>query len=227
MSRLFITPREIDFIADLNKEIIKDVIGQKIYYYKVREDLTDIHDVYEEAPDKVFDPPIEVDCRVDWDPAEVRTNMFGQEAYWSITAYIQTRDLIDKDITIESGDFFSYGTTFFEVTSVLETSTIYGQIEHSTGVTVTGKQAREGLIDKIPHGPLDESYSDEGAIQDTFVQQRGFSENSLGETGDIRSLQEKGTLEKPISGPAEVSPKGGNQKKDEIGMIDSSFYGDS
>ena len=35
MSRLFITPREIDFIADVTKEITKDVIGDVIYYYTV------------------------------------------------------------------------------------------------------------------------------------------------------------------------------------------------
>ena len=33
MSRLFITQREINFISDITKEIIKDVVGQKIYYY--------------------------------------------------------------------------------------------------------------------------------------------------------------------------------------------------
>ena len=62
MARLFITPREIDYISDITKEITKDVIGQKIYYYRVREDATRVHDVYEEAMDKVFDPPLEVDA---------------------------------------------------------------------------------------------------------------------------------------------------------------------
>ena len=63
MARLFITPREIDFISDLTKEINKDVIGQKVYYYKIRADLTNVHEVYEEAVNKVFDPPVEVEAR--------------------------------------------------------------------------------------------------------------------------------------------------------------------
>ena len=37
MARLFITPREINFINDLAKEIVKDVIGQKIYYFSISE----------------------------------------------------------------------------------------------------------------------------------------------------------------------------------------------
>jgi len=93
MARLFITPREIDFISDLTKEITKDVIGQKVYYYKIRPDLTDIHDVYEEAVTKVFDPPVEIEARVDWDPAEVRTTKFGSEKFRTIQVYIQHRDL--------------------------------------------------------------------------------------------------------------------------------------
>jgi hypothetical protein len=227
VSRLFITPREIDFIADLNKEIIKDVIGQKIYFYKAREDLSDIHAIYEESINKVFDPPIEIDARIDWDPSEVRTNRFGQENYYSISVYIQSRDLLDRDIDVEPGDYFSYGDVFFEVTSTIVVSNIYGEVEHSTGIKVTGKQARMGQILRDPIGPTDESYSDKDAIEETFVQQRGFQENALGKTDDVRSLQKKDVLTKPITGPKEVSPRGGTGKEDEIGMIDSSFYGDN
>mgnify|MGYP003152510260 CR=1 FL=1 len=65
MTRLFVTPRELDLISDLSQEIIKDVVGQKVYYYKVRKDLSDVHDVYEEAQEKVFNPPVEIDARVE------------------------------------------------------------------------------------------------------------------------------------------------------------------
>ena len=54
MARLFVTPREIDLISDLTKEIHKDVIGQVIYYYSVREDVSEVHDIYEEAVEKDF-----------------------------------------------------------------------------------------------------------------------------------------------------------------------------
>jgi hypothetical protein len=227
LARLFITPREIDFISDLTKELVKDVIGQKIYYYAVREELSGIHDVYEESTNKVFDPPIEIDCKIDWEPYEVRTNRFGSEEYSTVNVFLQSRDLLDKEIAAQSGDYFSYGDTFYEITAVQVQSQVFGQIEHSTGVKMIGKQARIGLIDKVPHGPTDEYYTDPDAVQETFVQQRGFAENKLGETGDVRSLRVKGVLEKPISGPAEVSPKGGTGKEDEVGEIDSAFYDES
>lgn len=222
MARLFITPREIDLISDLTKEIIKDVSGQKVYYYRVREDLTDIHDVYEESPNKVFDQPVEIEARVEYQPEELRTNKFGSEEFYTINVFFHERDLLDRDIEVRTGDYFSYGDTFFEITSAIVESNIFGQIEHSIGMKVVGKQARLGQIDMAPLGPTAEKYTDTDAVQETFVQQRGFTENKLGKTEDKRRLIDDGKLEKAnITEPAEISPTG-----DSSG-ISSSFYGDS
>jgi len=219
VARLFITPREVDLISDITKEIIKDVVGQKIYYYRVRTEVTEIHDVYEEAINKIFDHPIELESQVVWMPNETRTNRFGSEEYSSIEVFVHYRDLIDKDIAVTEGDYFSYGDTFFEITSLQWQNNIYGEIEYTTGIKLVGKQARKGQIDVEPHGPTDEGYGDDDAIQETFVQQRGFSENSEGQTGDKRALIEQGKVELPPEpAPAEVSPKGDNQG------ISSSFY---
>ena len=218
MARLFITPREIDFISDLTKEVNKDIRGQKIFYYKVRADLTNVHEVYEEAPNKVFDPPVEIDCSVEWAPQEVRTNRFGTEEHYNISAFLHYRDLIDREIDVEEGDYFSYGETFFEITQVIYQNTIYGQVEYKTGVKLVATQARIGQIDKTPIGPTDEGYSDPDAVQKTFVQQRGFAENAEGPTGDSRALIEQGKTELPPKpAPAQVSPDG----------ISSSFYDES
>ena len=215
MARLFVTPREIDFINDTVKEIIKDVMGQKIYYYRVRPEFTNIHDVYEEAVDKIFDPPVEIECRVQYQPEEVRTNKFGSEEYFTIEAWFHARDLIERDIQIKEGDFFNFDATWFEVVKSMVDTIVYGQIEHSMGIHVVCKQARQGLIDIEPLGPTNEQWTDANAVQDTFYQQRGFATNKEGETADVRNLQQKGILDAPLSGPAEVSPEGG---------ISSAFY---
>ena len=221
MARLFITPREQALIADLTKEVVKDVIGQKIYYYRVMTEVTKVHDVYEEAVEKHFDTPIELDATVQWEAGQTATNRFGSEKLYGITAFIHYRDLIDKDIDVNEGDYFAYGETFFEITSIAYLSEIYGEVEYKTGLQLTGRQARIGQIDRDPIGPTDEGNGDDDAIQETFVQQRGIDENSLGKTGDVRSLQQQGKLDPPPDGPVEVSEKGDESK------ISSSFYGDS
>tara|TARA_A100001011_G_C14013091_1_gene716267 strand:+ start:52 stop:717 length:666 start_codon:yes stop_codon:yes gene_type:complete len=220
MGRFFITEREINFINDTAKELIKDVIGQKIYYYSISELKSKVHDVYEESHEKIFENPLEIECLVQYQAPEVRTNRFGSEKYFRIEAYIQTRDLLDKGIEILEGDFFSYGSVLFEITQAPSSNVIFGQIEHGRFITVKATQAREGLFKTKVFGPTSESYTDPDAVQDTFVQQRGYESNKLGKTGDVRDLQKNGVLEKPISGPREVSKKGGSEK------TGSSFYGD-
>lgn len=206
MARLFITPRELDFISDITKEIIKDVSGQKIYYYRVMEDVTNTHDVYEEAQNKIFDLPIEIDARVEYQPEEFRTNRFGSERFYTITAFVHERDMIDRNLEIKIGDYFSYGEIFFEITSAIAEVTIFGQIEHLVGMKMTGKQARIGLINAIPQGPTNQRYTDDAdAVQQIFVQQRGFDNNGIQNTDDKRNLQDNGKLEKPLSDPLAVA----------------------
>jgi len=220
MGRLFITPREVNFINDIAKEVIKDVIGQRIYLFQISEIKSKVHDIYEESPDKVFESPIELDCLVKYNEQEIRTNRYGSEEYYTIEAYIQSRDLLDKGIEILEGDFFSYGSTFFEVIKAPLTQTIFGQIEHKRFITISGRQARKDQFLSKVFGPTSEEFTDSDAVQNTFVQQRGFEENRLGKTADVRDLQKNGVLEKPITGPKEVSSKGNNTN------AGSSFYSD-
>jgi hypothetical protein len=220
MSRLFITQREINFINDIAKEVVKDVIGQKIYLFQISEAKSKVHDIYEESQDKVFESPIELDCLVKYNAQEIKTNRFGSEEYYTIEAYVHSKDLLDKGIEILEGDFFSYGSTFFEITKAPVSQTIFGQIEHKRFITISGRQARkEQFLSKV-FGPTSMEFTDDDAIQDTFVQQRGFENNKLGPTGDVRELRKNGTLEDPISGPKEVSKRGGSANKG------SSFYDD-
>jgi hypothetical protein len=217
MARLFVGQREIDFFSDISKEIIKDVAGQKIYYYSIREDLTEINEVYEESMEKIFNAPIEIECFVEWQPSEIKTTNFGQEQIKQIMLYMHPRDLFDRNISFKEGDYFSYGEYFFEATSVIYDKIAYGQVERVTSIKVNGRQARAEHINFNPLGPTSENYLEDDAIQNTFEQQRGTGE------GDKRQLVEDGVLESPITGPKKVAPDG---SKRSINKIGTSFYGD-
>jgi len=221
MGRLFITPREMNFINDIGKELIKDVVGQKIYYFSINNIKSAVHDVYEESAEKIFENPIEIDALVKYAPQEVRTNRFGSEEFYTIECYLHFRDLLEKGIDVHEGDFFSYGETFFEVIKAPRTDIIFGQIEHKNYITITGKQSRKGQFISKVFGPTSEEYTDADAVQETFVQQRGFYENKEGITGDVRDLQRNGVLDAPITGPAEVSELGDPEN------VGSAFYDES
>jgi hypothetical protein len=217
MPRLFLGQREADFFSDITKEVIKDIAGQKIYYYTVREDLSDIHDVYEESIHKIFNPPVEIECMVEWQPSEVKTTQFGHEQLKTISAYLHNRDLIDRDIDIRQGDYISYGEFFFEITSLIYDKLAYGHIERVVSIKLNAKQTRIEHIIKESLGPTGEDYLDQGAVQTTFEQQRGQTDS------DVRQLVKDGVLEAPISKPKKVAPDGSVKS---INGIGSSFYGD-
>ncbi len=217
MSRLFITPRELDFISDITKELIKDVVCQFIVYYPISEVKTSVHGVYDESMQKVFDRPIKLDCLVDNTfQSETKIDSFGVDSKYKLEAYVQHRDLIEKGINLQIGDFFSYGDVFYEVTERLLMRNIYGLPEHKDGIKLVGTKARAGQFDSILQGPTDYSRPDTGAVKVVSSQQRGVPENSEGTTGDVRDMVRSGKLEQPISGP----------KRTTNGDIseDSSFY---
>src|SRR5690606_20624458 len=127
---------------DIAKEVTKDIIGQKIYYYPISFDKTKVHEIYEEAVEKITEETIEINCIVDWQPADVKTNKFGQDSILSIKVYIQSRDMIQKEIDLKDGDFFSYGRDLYEITTIKTFRNIYGQIEYDDGIELTARQVR-------------------------------------------------------------------------------------
>lgn len=220
MARLFITPRELNFISDITKEIIKDVIGQKIYYYPISEIKTKTHGVYNEALKKVYDNPIALDAIVDSNfQNDTKIDKFGVDAQFKVEVFVQHRDLVDKGINVTIGDFFSFSDVFYEITERVFTRNIYGMPEHKDGIKLVGVKAREGLFSAPVIGPTDIEYSDATAVQTDFHQQRGEALDAAGNpTGDKRDLIDNGVLEKPLTGPKEVSENG------DPGGVGSAFY---
>ena len=221
MARLFLTPREINFISDITKELIKDVVGQKIYYYSINETKTKTDTVYNEALKKVFDAPIMIDCLVDSHfETDTKIDQFGTDATFKIEAYIQYRDLVDKGIQVSIGDFFSFSDVFYEVTEKVFMRNIYGMPEHKDGVKLIGTKSRETQFKALTIGPTDIARPEPDAVQKEFHQQRGEAFDHRGTpTGDVRDLQNPNILDKPITGAKEISPKGDTEHSGQ-----STFY---
>lgn len=224
MSRLFITPRELNFISDITKELIKDVVGQKIYYYPISETKTKTHGIYNESMQKVYDNPIALDVLVDAQyQTDTKISAFGVDQQYKLEVFVQYRDLVEKGINVSIGDFFSFSDIFYEITDETVMRNTYGLPEHRNGVKLVGTKAREGTFTAPIQGPTDITYTDETAVQKKFEQQRGRAENSEGPTGDVRDLVKAGVLEPSLTGPKEVSEKGALSGDSHDG---SSFYDD-
>lgn len=194
MSRLYITAKEVQFINDLTKELLKDVVGQTITYYPVSVLKTRVHPIYDEAVKKIFDNPIKIPCMVDFPSNTTKFGLFGSEISSTIEVFVQARDLIDKNFTIYEGDFFTFGDQAYEITSFVSMNNVYGQEEYEVGYKITGNAARPGQFDpKTYQAPTKDSKNPfpESGAQVTFEQERGFGENSEGTTGDVRQVRDR------------------------------------
>ena len=222
MARLFITSRELNFISDITKEIIKDINGQKIYYFPISELKTLAHEIYNEAVEKIFDNPIAIDAFVSAQFQEdSKIGIFGVDSTYKLEVFVQYRDLLDKEIKISVGDYFSFSDIFYEITQLVVLKNIFGQAEHKDGIKLIGTKVRDSQFKAKLFGPTDLKYTDDDAVQKKFVQQRGYRENSEGVTGDKRDLREQGVLEEPLTGPKEVSEQGAQEDNSNHG---SAFY---
>lgn len=194
MARLFITAREQQFISDLTKEFIKDVVGQWIIYYPISTIKTQVHALYEEAVEKIFENPIKIEALVGQPEKEKSYTNFGIDGLTKLEVFIQSRDLLDKQIEITPGDYFIYDSQTFEIQDVNEMNNVFGQAEYSVSYKVTAASVRSGVIDLPTFKQLlmdGKTYIDSDA-QKEFEQQRGFGEDLAGNpTGDFRQLRDR------------------------------------
>lgn len=195
MARLFFTSKEIFFVNDIVKEVVKDIVGQTINYYPISTLKTQVHPIYEEAVQKIFDSPIKLSVLAGWTEQKTVTGVFGAEKSATIEIFVQARDLIDKGFTVYEGDFFTFADQTFEISSFNTVNSIFGQEEYESGYKIMGTAARLGQFDpknffppnKDSAGPYSETQ-----VQTVFEQQRGLPETEIGgATGDFRQMRDR------------------------------------
>ena len=64
---LFLGKKERDLVKQVNDELVEKVIGQQILYYPIDMETTNFHDLYGEAIEKTFLPPVRVYALVNFD----------------------------------------------------------------------------------------------------------------------------------------------------------------
>lgn len=226
MARLFITRKEIAFINDITKELIKDVIGQYIYYYAVDVERTQTHPVYQEAIKKVFKSPVKLDCLIGQPKKESVADIFGSSIDTTLELFLQARDLMDKDIKISEGDFFTYGDSAFEIVSYVQLSNLYGQEEYENGYKIIAKTVSSDVFNPQNfNGPsVDAKEFANSDVEKTWSQQRGLPVTPNNEeTNDFRQIRDRLAGEMaPIAlgeGPREIVLD--DEKPDETNTFDN------
>ena len=146
---LFLGKKERDLVKQVNDELVEKVVGQQILYYSIDLETTQFHDMYGEALQKTFLPPIRVYALVTFDDESTNyLDGFGIDKISQVTVKFHKRRLEeDQDVFVREGDFVLYGEIYCEIVKLSQPRKLFGQVEETFEIAATCKRARKGLFD--------------------------------------------------------------------------------
>lgn len=149
MSRLFISDKEIHFINQLNKELIQNVVNQKIVYYSVSEQHTKANDLYNESIHKTVFNPVEINARLLLKAPQQSTTGFSLDTTYEMEAYFHLDELYQRQITPREGDFMKWGKVVYEIKKLTKPQIIAGQIEQEMMIKCECTVSRKSNFDVV------------------------------------------------------------------------------
>ena len=146
---LFFGKKERDLVKQVNDELIENIIGQQILYFPIDLQTTNFHDLYGEAIEKTFLPPVRVYAMVEFTDfsTDYLANV-GMDKTWEINVHFHKRRLEeDQDMYVREGDFVAYGDYYYEIVKLSEDTKLFGQVHHGFEISARCRRARKGLFD--------------------------------------------------------------------------------
>ena len=145
---LFMGQKERNLVKQVNDELIERVIGQQVLYYPISIEHTNFHDIYGEAINKTFLPPLRVYALVEWNGYETENTHLGLHRRPSVVVHFHHRRLTeDQDLYVREGDFVLYGKSYYEIVSTDEPKELFGQAAHKVEISAQCIKARQSLFD--------------------------------------------------------------------------------
>ena len=145
---LFFGKKERDLVKQVNDELIEKVVGQQILYYPIDLETTLFHDLYGEAIEKTFYPPVRVYAMVEFQSIETNflENLSLDKSTKIKIMFHKRRLTEDQELFVREGDFVKYGEVFYEIVKLIEPKLLFGQVEHRFEIHAECIRARDGLF---------------------------------------------------------------------------------
>ena len=146
---LFLGKKERDLVKQVNDELIEKVIGQQILYYPIDMERTDFNNLYGEAIEKTYLPPIRIYALVEFtDFSTEYMDNVGIDKTLEINVHFHKRRLEDdQDLYVREGDFVLYNDSYYEIVKLSQPRLLFGQSGHSFEIAARCRRARKGLFD--------------------------------------------------------------------------------
>ena len=145
---MFFGQKERDLVKQVNDEIIERVVGQQVLYFPIDIETTNYHDLYWEAIEKTFLPPLRVHALVEYQGIESSfMQNIAVDKMTKITVKFHKRRLTeDQKLFVREGDFVKYGDVFYEIVKLIEPKLLFGQPEHRFEIHAECIRARDGVF---------------------------------------------------------------------------------
>jgi hypothetical protein len=146
---LFLGEKERNLVKQVNDELIEKVIGQQVLYYPIDMETTNFHELYGEAIEKTYLPPIRVYALVMFDEeSSSYLDSVGIDGTSQITVHFHKRRLSDdQNLFVREGDFILYGERYYEIIKLSSSRRLFGQVDQKFEISALCKRARKGLFD--------------------------------------------------------------------------------
>ena len=146
---LFLGEKERNLVKQVNDELVEKVIGQQILYYPIDMETTNFHDLYGEAIEKTFLPPVRVYALVNFDEeGSSYLDSVGIDGSSQITVHFHKRRLTEnQNLFVREGDFILYGDIYYEIVKLSQPRKLFGQVDQTFEISATCVRARKGLFD--------------------------------------------------------------------------------
>ena len=133
--------RDVSLFRHLNRELINNIIEQKIGYYKINLDKTPSN-MYGESAKKIYNDPVLLNCLIERGDTETKTDDFGLDTARTIKCRFLRDDLAGIDLSTELpadgtgfaynivpeiGDVVLWNNDYYEVNNVNENQLIVGK----------------------------------------------------------------------------------------------------